>query len=451
MSDNISKRVWVRIVSFSVAVGLLILGAGISGYRLVSQYRNTSEYHYQLALNNFADYVTNIKTTLEKGLYANTSAQQQPVFAKLMTMSEGAKSSLSQLPINSEQSVSIQKYLGQVGDYAFFALSKLAKDKQLSEQEEKNLKTFYQYACDLDLAVGDMAAAYADGSVGLGKPMTLKGNIDELGSETEELTLDGGFREMNDGFANYPTMIYDGPFSDHITQQKPKLLENKSDVTQKQASIIAAQFAKCKKDELNFDGKTEGNLPTYNYSLNNIYITVTQTGGYVNIFRDSSEVAKQTISYNDALSEAKKFLTNLYRERFAESYYSISDNVCTINFAYTEDGVIYYSDLVKVSVSMQTGEIVGYCATGYIMNHTERDIKLPKISQQLAQQSVSKNLKVQSCRTALIPTAGKNEVLAYEFTCTAGNETVLVYINCETGLEEQIFIVLSSDNGMLVV
>ena len=26
-------------------------------------------------------------------------------------------------------------------------------------------------------------------------------------------------------FQDYPTLIYDGPFSDHITQQKPKLIE----------------------------------------------------------------------------------------------------------------------------------------------------------------------------------------------------------------------------------
>ncbi|MBQ3968933.1 MAG: germination protein YpeB [Clostridia bacterium] len=451
MNETFSKRALIRIVSFCAAVGLLILGAGISGYKLMSRYRNTAESKYQLALNNLADYVSNMKTTLEKGLYSNTAAQQQPIFAKLMTMSEGAKSSLSQLPISSDQAVSIQKYLGQVGDYSFFALSKIAKNKELSQSEKDNLKTFYDYACELDMSVGDMAAAYADGSVNLGKALTLKGNIEKMGDSVDQLTLDGGFREMNEGFTDYPTMIYDGPFSDHILQQKPKFLEGKSEVTEDQALTTAAEFAKCSKSQLNYEGQTGGNLPTYNFSGDNLYITVTKVGGFVNLYRNYSEVAKKTLSYNDAIDESKKFLNDMFKEEFEESYYSVDGNICTVNLAYVSDDVIHYSDLVKVGVNMQTGEIMSFCATGYIMNHTERDLKNPKISKQLAQQTLSKNLTVKSCKTALIPTAGKNEVLAYEFDCTASNEKVLVYINCETGLEEQIYIVLESDDGVLVM
>ena len=256
---------------------------------------------------------------------------------------------------------------------------------------------------------------------------------------------------MNEGFTDYPTMIYDGPFSDHITQQKPKFLEGKSDVSEQQALMIAANFAKVDKGKLTYEGRTEGNLPTYNFSGGNFYITVTQSGGYIDIFKDTNDVQKKTLSYSDALDEAKKFLTKIFKENFTESYYLIDNNICTINFAYTEDDVICYSDLIKVGVNMQTGEIVSYCATGYLMNHTDRNIKNPKISKQLAQKSLSENLNVRSCKTALIPTAGNNEVLTYEFDCTAGNEKVLVYVNCETGLEEQIYIVLESDNGVLVM
>ena len=100
---------------------------------------------------------------------------------------------------------------------------------------------------------------------------------------------------------------------------------------------------------------------------------------------------------------------------------------------------------------MQTGEIVSYCASGYIMNHTKRELSTPTLSPDEAQNSLSDKLKVQSCKLALLPTAGKNEVLTYEFNCTAGEETVLVYINCDTGLEEQLYIVITDDNGVLVV
>ena len=323
--------------------------------------------------------------------------------------------------------------------------------KTTSCDETDNLKTFYDYACELDTSIGDLAAAYGDGSVKLGSAVSLKGNISSIGEKADDLTLDGGFREMSEGFTDYPTMIYDGPFSDHIEQQKPKLLKDEQQISMEQALTVAAKFIGCNENELSFTGKTEGNLPTYHFAGDNIYITVTQKGGFVVLYNNYSDIAKTTLAYDDALKEAKKLLLNITKENFAESYYSFENNICTINFAYTQNDTIYYSDLIKVGVSMQTGEIVSYCASGYIMNHTKRELSTPTLSPDEAPNSLSDKLKVQSCKLALLPTAGKNEVLTYEFNCTAGEETVLVYINCDTGLEEQLYIVITDDNGVLVV
>ena len=451
MSGTFSKRVLVRIISFSLAVGVLLVGAGVSGYKLMTRYKTNVEYRYQLALNNLSDYMSNIKTTLEKGLYANTASQQQPIFAKLMTMSEGAKASLSQLPISGDQSVAIQKYLAQVGDFSNYALTQLARKERLSDDERENLNVFYGYACELDLSIGDMAATYSDGQIDIGAPITLTGNLENIGEQVEELTLDSGFREMSEGFTDYPIMIYDGPFSDHIEQQQARLTKDKSVITEKQALVVAAAFVGCDQSELAFEGESEGNLPTYNFLGENIYITVTQNGGIVDIFENYSSVDNTEISYNNALQKAKEFLIDRNMETFTESYYSIDNNICTINFAYTKDDVVYYSDLIKVSVSMKTGDIVGYCATGYIMNHTDRGEQNPNLTESEARQSLSPLLTVEKSKVAVIPTAGKNEVLTYEFTCSSGNDTILVYINAETGLEEQIYIVLQQDNGILVV
>lgn len=451
MSESFSKRVWVRIISFSLAVAVLLLGAGLSGYKLMSRYKTTIENKYQLALNDLSDYMSNIKTTLEKGLYANTSAQQQPLLAKLMTMSEGAKTSLSQLPISGDQSISIQKYFAQVGDFASFALAKLSKENKLSDDERKNFNILYEYACQLDLSISDLASTYGDGSSSIGAPITLDGNLEKIGEQVEQLTLDSGFREMNEGFTDYPTMIYDGPFSDHIEQKTPAFTGDKKMINESQALIIAAEFIGCGSNELSFDGKSEGHLPTYNFSGNNIYITVTQRGGVVDIYKDYSEVNNTSMSYTEALKKAKDFLLGQRMENFTESYYVTENNICTINFAYTENDIICYSDLIKVSVNMDSGKIAGYCATGYIMNHTKRNISEAKLSESDARQMLSPNLTVEKTKTTLIPTAGKNEVLCYEFTCSSGNDTVLVYVNCDTGMEEQIYIVLQQDNGVLVI
>ena len=73
-----------------------------------------------------------------------------------------------------------------------------------------------------------------------------------------------------------------------------------------------------------------------------------------------------------------------------------------------------------------------------------------KLTAQEASANISPYLTPDEGRLALIPTAGLNEVLTYEYLCQAENgEEVLVYLNADTGMEEQILILLRSDNGVL--
>ena len=134
-----------------------------------------------------------------------------------------------------------------------------------------------------------------------------------------------------------------------------------------------------------------------------------------------------------------------------ESYYVTANGICTINYAYQQDDVTYYSDLVKVGVALDTGEVVSFNATGYLMNHTKRDLPENRISVEEARQSVSPKLTIEKEGIAMIPTAGLNEV-CYEFQCSSqSGDRVMVYINVETGLEEQILILLMTDGGILVM
>lgn len=52
----------------------------------------------------------------------------------------------------------------------------------------------------------------------------------------------------------------------------------------------------------------------------------------------------------------------------------------------------------------------------------------------------------------VVPSEGLNETYCYEFTCQGeDNEQVLVYIDCQTGLEEQILILLKDETGVLAM
>ena len=133
------------------------------------------------------------------------------------------------------------------------------------------------------------------------------------------------------------------------------------------------------------------------------------------------------------------------------SYYAVSGNVCTINFAYSKDGVTCYSDLIKVGVSMSDGTIVSLEAKGFLTNHEDRDIPDFKVSEKEAEKAVSQYLTIKNTKKCIIPKDNGKEVACWEITVQSSEtgEDALIYVNAATGVEEDIMLLLYSDNGTL--
>lgn len=84
------------------------------------------------------------------------------------------------------------------------------------------------------------------------------------------------------------------------------------------------------------------------------------------------------------------------------------------------------------------------------MNHCERELQEPAISKLSAQKKLSPLLEPVNSRLAVIPTDYASEKLCWEFHCKNDkNEELLVYIDTVTGEENDILILLYSDNGIL--
>ena len=76
--------------------------------------------------------------------------------------------------------------------------------------------------------------------------------------------------------------------------------------------------------------------------------------------------------------------------------------------------------------------------------YKERKISKNVISIDEAKKKLNKNLNIQSEGMAMIPTEFKTEILCYEFKGKINDSEFLVYINAETGDEEDILIVYNS-------
>jgi len=87
--------------------------------------------------------------------------------------------------------------------------------------------------------------------------------------------------------------------------------------------------------------------------------------------------------------------------------------------------------------------------SGYLNNHTERNIETPLVSIEEAKDSLNKNLEITSQGLAIIPTEWKTEIFCYEFKGKINETDFLVYVNAETGEEENVLVIINTPNGIL--
>ncbi len=440
------------IIILSTVFGVLFLSAGFVSYRFViagEGFRNDLNNAYVHSIGDFTEHLTEMETALEKSKYVSTPTGQSSVAAILRDASNGAKGAMSYLPFSENNSELIEKSISTVGDFALYIDNKSAKGETLTEEDYAIFDTLYQHVSSIKSNFDSVRAELNSED----KAFHSVSNIINTGLNLPTApSFDSEMSDLSNEISSLPVMIYDGPYSDHIEQRTPIFLEGKDEITEEKALEIAADFADVDEEDLRLKFVDEGALAAYQFEGENISIKVTKVGGEISYFKDSTAITDNNLTYEEALAKALDHLEEAGYENLKESYYVINDNMCTINFAPLQEDVIMYPDLIKVTVELGEGDMMEFTSTGYLMNHYEREELIPSIGEKNASMSISESLIIENIDIAIVPTAGEHEALCYEFACI-DEETrteVLVYINGETGFEEQIFIVTKSDSGVLV-
>lgn len=443
---KLSRRGRIRVISFMFAVLLVTAGIAVAGWVKAVGLKTQIEYSYIRALGDLETYVTNIDASLEKCLYAGTSEQAVMLSARVWREAGSAKTCLAALPYSDNRLDKTEKFLSQVGEYTYALSLNTANGGEISDEEYATLKKLSDYAGELSISIADMMN---DISV---QNYTIDEVEQELTGLYEEGEGDGRFDNIEATFEDYPTLIYDGPYSDHLTSQKPKLTEGKEEVSANAAKSIAAEFIGKKQEEIELIGEQNGNLPLYEFTSGEIYVAVTKAGGIVSTVNNARQISGTNYGVSDALDAGEAYLQNRGITDMKYTYYIEQEDKLIINFAYVNDGAICYTDLIKIYVALDDLSIVGYEAEGYIINHTQREIPQDVISVGDALKSVSKYLTVEDGQAAFISPNGLNEYYTYEFQCVSEDgRQVLVYINAQTGAAADMLLLVDTPGGMLTI
>lgn len=436
------RRFFVKIVSFMSA--LLVVISVLLGQALLKNenYKMQISYGYTRSFELLNASLNNITVNLQKAMYVTTPLQMSEISTQTFSETIVAKQALSEFPTGEKDLEVINKFLSQTGNYLVYLSKEIINGGKISSEQYNNLKKLRGVSMRITDAVSAMQHKYNNSGYW---DSEITGEISAINDDT----LANDFMIIEDSLSDYPTLLYDGPYSDHLINSKPSLLEGKSEVSEAQA-ILELKNMFGEKYDWKFKEVSTGKIPAYEFICDTAYASVTLDGGYVIYFRENSQEQRATIGYNQAVGIAQKFLRNKFNSNFHASYYYTDNGVCVVNFASLNENVICYSDLIKVGIDLSNGNVVFYEAGGYISNHKTREIGEVKYSYSDAKNVLSENLKILTYATALIP-SDSNEILCYEFVCKGDDkEEIIVYINSATLQEEEIFILFETDGGTLV-
>ncbi len=440
-----SKSTYIKIISVLTFVCVALSVMTVRYALKANRYRIEAEIASQRAMNELCESLDSITVSLQKSQYASTGKALSKIGNDLTRQASTAKMSLSELTDGDIITDEIYKFLSQIGEYTL----SLCDENEITAKKEslEALSELYEYSQTLRDGFEDIRDSYFDGNVTLEQVST---NIMQDTQVPD--TLLSKMQDAQQTLGDYPTLIYDGPFADNVLNMKGgESLEGEREITKAQAKKIAAEILGRKSESLKQEEDVASAIPLYCFSSGDAYVGITKKGGKLCYLVSAYDSGEETISEKEAVERGKEYLENLGYTGMRESYYAVYDGVCTINFAYTDKNVICYSDLIKVSVSLDKGIAVGLDASGYLRNHRERSFKQGRITQKQARDALTDSLEIIDTKTAMIPLDTGKEALCYEFRCKAADGTeMMVYIDKQTGEEQNLLVLLYGDGGTVV-
>ena len=450
MKNKLKKYIMpVIIFVFSIIIVILsyLLYKNNNETQLVSENTNNSNF-YELI-----NYVQNVETYLAKSTISKSSIHSAETLTYLWREANLAQTYLSNLPIESQELEKTAKFLNQVSDYSYSLSRKSIKGEELNEEDLANLEELHNYSQELENILNQLAEDLEKGNIKW-KDLVSNGTDHFSQSVSSELDI---FSTLEENFHEYSGLIYDGAFSEHMTSDNPKGI-NGNEITEEEAKSKIKEYLYDKKiNEITvLEQSNNSTIPAYNFSVKtdnnqNIAISISKIGGFLIYSNYNREVGEEKIKYEEANILGKEFLNKIGIKNMVETYYLNLNGILTINYAYTQDEVIIYPDLIKIKVALDNGEIMGIECTGYLNNHTQRNIQKNIISKEQAKNKINNNLNIQSEKLAIIPTEYKTEILCYEFKGKVKEKEFLVYVNAENGVEEDILVIYNTPNGILTM
>lgn len=494
-----TTTLWFLLLGLALVLALAY-GIGQRQARLGQAIR--LEMDRQRAFEQLVDRAQAVEVLLAKGLVTSSGCAGSLVFTDLWHQGLAAQEDLTELPIAHYSIANTARFMTQVADFGRYLVRKCAQDEPMTDADWTTLANLHTTAGELSMQLNELSGMIAGGGFRWG---TIAATTARLGQETGQVR--GKIGDIAEHMQDLPTLIYDGPFSDHIDTLQPKGIAG-GEVSAEQAMAVAKAFAPQLGGEspANYQvvqvGDVAGRIPAYALALYppgvapapsnvpnapaatavqperqaagpEIRIDVTKQGGKVvwllvqgiegvdtgapptaygpDAMAQAPGPSPNELTLAQAVEKAGDFLRSRGFENIVPTFSSLEEGVATCQFVATQNGVVLYPDQVKCKVRLADGQILGFEGASWLMHHVEREVPKAQVTEAQARAKLNPRVSILGSRLCMIPTPSLNEVLCHEFHVTLDGAPFLVYINATNGDEEAIFRIINQGDGSQLV
>ena len=401
-----------------ILFAIVLLGMGFMGGQIYLNrvYQRQVEISYRRALSEFATHFQGLTAEIGLARLAKSDKQRNLIGANLQRLVYAAQSNLGALPLGEMHLERIANLLDRVYDQTY---------------------------------------SYVQGDFDLDYLEQIHGQIEYVNQELKELLIHKerefpwvSWHEYLSTKVAVPNFMQTlALINDELEEFKAPLRHGEimGESISKEEALEAARVFSGRED-LSFQvtNEAKGNLPSYTVEAKDgdarFIIEVSQRGGIVLWMSVAQEVRESNFTIEDMVERGVEFLRERGFPLLHVTDVQVLQNKATITFVPARDGVLRYTEPLKVQVSAGDGSIIGFWGILYHMAQS-RQSSLSEVLQDVAwniEDKVVQGIEILDQKLALILNEQQEETLVKRLGVQYQEEYYLIYLNAETGEEEQI-------------
>jgi spore germination protein len=446
---------------YTLAVAIIIVFS--TTYAIImtlerNDYRNYLQGQYGKSMYELVNSIENIEDSLAKSAIVGSREMCMVILQDIFRHSSRANDRLHSLPIPVETISETSTFLSQVGDYAFILTKARSEGRDLTDEEYANIDSLKEQSSTLKQQLNEALTDINQGRLQWGE---IRQKATGVLARNNENNLSEKFKLIEKQVTQYPSLIYNGPFSDNTPQIQPKVEELK-EVSKEEAMEITKNLLGSDKVESIKERPNNGETRIESFDFivtmkgreeeESIVCEISKHGGKVVYLIDNKNITQPKIDEVKALEIGAQYLEKLGYKDMVSTYNLTYEDNMVIHYVYSMNEVMVYPDQVKLKIALDDGTVVGVESEKYLISHTDnRELPTVKVTEEEARKELNNRFSVNTVRLAVIPTEVNTEVVCYEYTGTYNDETFLFYVNAESGETERILKIVNTPNGQLTM